>query len=315
MRELFDVLVVGELNIDLILNNIEGYPEKGKEVIANSMTLTLGSSSAIMASNLQTLGTRVSFLGKIGADHFGALVMSALQRKEIDTRFINQCPQLQTGATMALNFIEERAMVTYPGSMTELSVDDIPEEAILSARHLHVSSVFLQPKLKPGLIHLFQKAKAAGLTTSIDPQWDPAGQWDLDLDPLLRYVDIFLPNAAEIKALTRTATLEEAIASLQHLDTIIVVKNGNQGALLSQRGKIQHQPPFLNRAVVDSIGAGDSFNAGFLHYFILDKPTKKCLEFAALAGAINTTGAGGTGAFQTLEEVKTIAQTKFNYAY
>ena len=125
-----------------------------------------------------------------------------------------------------------------------------------------------------------------------------------------------MPNAAELKALTRTTDLESAIKSIMHFDKIIItIKDGNNGAYLCDGKEIIHQPAFLNAHVLDSIGAGDSFDAGFIHYFIKDKPERDCLEFGALIGAINTTCHGGTGAFENLELVKEIAQSTFNYTF
>ncbi|HID39003.1 MAG TPA: carbohydrate kinase family protein, partial [Calditrichaeota bacterium] len=121
----FDVLVVGELNIDLILNWIDGFPEMGKEKIADQMTLTLGSSSAIFASNLSALGAKVAFLGKIGNDRFGDLVIDSLKDKGVDTGFIIRDSKLATGATIVLNYAEDRAMVTHPGAMNHLTIDDV----------------------------------------------------------------------------------------------------------------------------------------------------------------------------------------------
>ncbi len=315
MAKTFEVLVVGELNVDIILNKIASFPEVGKEILSDQMTLTMGSSSAIFASNLSTLGTSVSFIGNLGNDNFGDFVIKGLQVKNIDTSLIRKLSQFNTGATIVLNFGEDRAMVTYPGAMKDLSINDIPVSVFGSARHLHMSSVFLQSGMTPHLVTLFSKAKAAGLTTSIDPQWDPSEKWDLDLKKLLRFVDVFMPNTEELKALTRTNDLEKAFASLGDFANMIVVKNGNQGAYMWHKGKVTHQSPFLNTNVVDSIGAGDSFDSGFIHSFLRGRSHTESLQLGALMGAINTTRAGGTGAFENLELVKSIAQSIFNFHF
>jgi sugar/nucleoside kinase (ribokinase family) len=309
----FDVLVVGELNVDLILNGISKYPEIGKEVLASHMNLTLGSSSAIFASNLSTLGSKVAFAGMLGQDNFGDHVIASLKSRGVDTQHVIRSVKQRTGATIVLNFGEDRAMVTYPGAMNHLTLADISDESIRQARHLHLSSVFLLPALMPDITALFQKAKSLGLTTSLDPQWDPAEKWDIQLETLLPYVDVFMPNLAELCALTGKASIPEGIAVLKPTAKIIIVKNGSDGACLWNGQELLHQPPFLNRMVVDSIGAGDSFDAGFIHKYIRQKPLQECLEFGALAGAINTTRSGGTSAFESLSLVKTIAQSTFNY--
>lgn len=310
----YDVIVVGELNIDLILNKLEKFPAIGKEMLADQMTLTLGSSSAIFASNLQTLGTSVTYIGKLGTDDFGEYILNSLQTKGVDTKNIIRTSNYNTGATIVLNFQEERAMATYPGAMSSLTIQDISEEALLSSKHLHVSSIFLQQGLKPDIIKLLKRAKELGLTTSLDPQWDPSEKWDIDLGELLKYVDVFMPNVSELKAITGISDFDIAIKSIMHSGRITVVKDGSNGAYLCKGKKMIHQPAFLNADVADSIGAGDSFNAGFIHYYIQDRTEKDCLEFGALIGAVNTTQAGGTGAFESLQQVLQTIKSNFNFS-
>jgi sugar/nucleoside kinase (ribokinase family) len=309
----YDVLVVGELNVDLILNRIGGFPEMGKEIIAGEMTVTLGSSSAIFASNLSVLGAKVSYLGKVGKDQFASLVFSSLERSGVDVGHIISTPRFQTGLTVAMNYGNDRAMVTYPGAMNDLSIRDISERALKSAAHLHVSSVFLQEGLKPDIVQLFRRAKEAGMSTSLDPQWDPHEKWDVDLVGLLPFVDVFLPNAVELEQFTSCHSIEGALAAITPYCNVVVVKNGVKGAVMWDRKSLVTQPPFLNESVVDAIGAGDSFNAGFICKYVRKEPLKACLEFAALTGAINTTGKGGTSAFENMDRVRTIARERFNF--
>ena len=185
------VVVIGELNVDIILNQIEGFPEMGKEILAQGMNITLGSSSAIFASNLSTLGTNVAFIGKIGKDNFASIVLDSLISKRVDTSHILQSQILNTGATVVLNYDQDRAMVTYPGAMEDLKLSDINFDFLSSARHLHFSSIFLQPGIREDLPTLFSRAKSLGLTTSLDPQWDPAEKWDINIKCLLSSLDIF----------------------------------------------------------------------------------------------------------------------------
>ena len=315
MDKLHDVVVVGELNVDLILNQIDQFPQVGKEVLAGKMNLTLGSSSAIFASNLSTLGASTSFIGKIGQDSFGDLVIDSLSTRGVDTRNIIRDETLQTGATIVLNFGEDRAMVTHPGAMEQLTLADVQDHVLKSARHLHMSSIFLQPGLIDQLEALFKNAKKLGLTTSIDPQWDPAERWAVDLEALLPYVDVFMPNAGELMAFTKTSNLQSGIEVLKPYANMLVVKDGRAGAYGWHSGELIHQPPFLNEQVVDSIGAGDSFDAGFISMFIQGKTLQECLSYGALSGAVNTTRPGGTTAFATFSLFRSIAETNFNYTF
>jgi sugar/nucleoside kinase (ribokinase family) len=309
----FDTLVVGELNVDLILNQLEKFPEIGKEIIANKMVFTLGSSSAIFASNLSVLGSKTSFCGRVGRDAFANKILADLTLKEVDTSNIQRSDTANTGITVAFNFDEDRAMITYPGAMNELEEIHVTDEMLQNAHHLHVSSVFLQPALKPNLAKLFSRAKQFGLTTSFDPQWDPAEKWDCNWDELLPLVDVFLPNIEELKNITKKQSIEEAVDAIKNITNIIAVKNGRDGATIWRGSEFIHQPIFLNENVADAIGAGDSFNAGFIHRFVQKKSLTDCAEFGALCGAISTTRSGGTTAFADYDTVKRIAIQKFNF--
>src|SRR5690349_10492893 len=311
----YDVMVAGELNVDIILNQINKFPAMSKEVIADRMMITLGSSSAIFASNLSVLGTKVIFAGAVAKDQFGELVLSSLQSRHVDTSAIVFTSEKSTGATVALSFDEDRAMITYPGAMTLFSMDDIKDEQLRQCRHLHVSSIFLSTALKKDVQRLYRKAKDFGLSTSLDPQWDPDEKWDIDFTSLLRDVDVFMPNEKEIQAMTGIGDVMEAAAALKRHANILIVKAGREGAYLWSGDKFIRQRSFLNPSVVDSIGAGDSFCAGFIHKYIEGNNLEKCLEFAALTGAVNTTRAGGTTAFQDLQLVRDIAASTFDYKF
>lgn len=313
MNKQIDTIVVGELNVDLILNKIHGFPKVGTEILADDMDLTLGSSSAIFASNISTLGVKTAFIGKIGSDSFGDLVIETLASKNVDTSLIQLSSTNKTGATIVLNFDNDRAMVTHPGAMEDLSESEIKDTDLERARHMHVSSIFLQPALKKGIVSLFQRAKNLGLTTSLDMQWDPAEKWDVDFNALLPLVDVFLPNNNEINAITGKKTVEESLAVLGPYANIIAVKLGHEGSMCYKKEQTLFAKPFLNENVVDAIGAGDSFNAGFLSAYLQGLSMEDCLERGNIIGAINTTGVGGTGAFASMDEVRKTAQQKFSY--
>jgi sugar/nucleoside kinase (ribokinase family) len=311
MQKQFDVLVVGELNVDLILNGIEKFPEIGKEVLARGMTLTLGSSSAIFASNISSLGARVAFLGKIGRDKFGEVVMESLQENRVDISMIRMDEKVGTGATVILNVQEDRANTTYPGAMDLLTIEDISEEDLKKARHLHFSSYFLQPGMWNNLGKLFRLAHKLGLTTSFDMQWDPQETWNLDIKDVLPHVNVFLPNEKELMYLTGMNSLKEAIESVKKYTDILVIKRGNKGSIVVNGDLTSDMPPFLNRNVVDAIGAGDSFNAGFIYQYNQGKEIAECQRFGNLTGAVSTTAAGGTAAFHDHENFKRTAREKF----
>ena len=311
MKKEFDILVVGELNVDLILDEIKSFPKIGTEILADKMTLSLGSSSAIFASNISVLGLKTAFAGMLGDDSFGQLVVSSLSSKNVDTQFVKIDDKQRTGATIALNYGEDRAMITYPGAMKVYSVKDIPREAFQSARHLHFSSPFFQENMKKDIIKLYKTAKESGMTTSLDLQWDPENKWDIDFEKLLPLVDVFLPNKSELLAVTKMSEVERGLKYLAGTSRIIVVKMGADGSALFEDGKITYYEPFKNNNVKDAIGAGDSFNAGFISTIVKGYDLGTCMKMGNLMGAINTTERGGTGAFSSMEGVKQTAKDVF----
>lgn len=308
----FDVLALGELNADLILNKIDGEPEIGKEKFAQDMILTLGSSTAIFAANIASLGSRTAFVGMIGKDSFGDLVKSSLQSKGVDTSLLIETDKAATGATIVLNYNEDRAMVTYQGTMDMLSFADIDKNIFKETKHVHISSIFLQSGIKKDLIDILSYAKKCGVTTSLDTQWDPIEKWDFDYARILPLVSVFIPNEKELLLLTNSEKLEDAIEKIKPYINTCVIKRGSKGSLLVQKDAMNDMAAFLNTEVVDAIGAGDSFNAGFIHQYIQGKSLIECQRTGNLTGAINTTAAGGTGAFSSKEKIAKTANEKFN---
>lgn len=306
------LLVVGELNVDLILNGIKGFPKVGTEIIASQMNLTLGSSSAIFACNIAALGVPTSFCGRIGKDDFGDFVKEKFKERGVVSDFLIQDESYQTGLTIVLNYDQDRANVTYCGAMEHLGIEDIPWGNLDQFDHLHFSNLFLQPKIRKEIKQLFEKAKAAGLTTSLDLQTDPDGDFDFDYRACLPYVDVFLPNEAEIKGLTGESCVEDALEELRPFANVVAVKMGQKGSMLFHQGTIIQEEGFVHDHFVDAIGAGDSFNAGFIHHFLAGKPWSTCLRFANLTGAVNTTAAGGTTAFESLAAFQETTKKLFN---
>lgn len=309
-----NVAVIGELNVDIIFNQNEAFPSVGKEVIARKMDVTMGSSSAIFASNLSCLGAAVTFMGKLGEDVFGNIMLESLQGNGVNTSAIIRRKDLKTGATVVLNFGEDRAMVTHPGAMDDLRAEDIDWDIIRASSHLHISSYFIQKGLQKEIGNIFRKAKELGLSTSFDMQWDPAEQWIIDLENILPYVDIFLPNEAELLQVTRSLSIAEAIKRIEAIANTVVVKQGSKGSSCFSQGLSLFKPAFINDNVVDAIGAGDSFNAGFIYKYLQNKSLEHCQNFGNVIGAISTTAAGGTTAFSNRNNILKIAKERFGYA-
>jgi sugar/nucleoside kinase (ribokinase family) len=293
----FDFSVVGELNLDLVLYGLPPELELDREHIASDIRLTLGSSSAIFAHNLALLGNRVAFHSAVGADALGELCLSRLAESGADVSAVRKFSDKQTGLTVILPRPEKRYILTFPGVMADMRLEDLNLELVFDARHLHISSIFLQRALRPRVPELFRLAKQAGLTTSLDTNDDPEDRWDLGGTEIFKNLDVLLPNEHEARRLAKCATSEAALAQLSAQVPLVVMKRGERGAV-ARRGDVEVvSSPFPTQAV-DSIGAGDSFDAGFLHQFIRGASLETCLRFGNLTGALSTTRQGGTEAFR-----------------
>jgi len=294
----FDITIAGELNLDLILYGLPEQLQPERELLADHMMLTLGSSSAIVAHNLSALGSRVGFQSRIGDDPLGQISLERLQQGKVDVSKVRIVPgAITTGLTVILHHEHWRNILTYPGTIAEMRWEDLDLEYLADARHFHLSSYYLQKSLRPRVAELFQFLKAKGLTISLDTNDDPEDRWEGGLQDLLRHVDVFLPNEREACKAAGTEDLEDAIRKLSQLAPLVVVKLGRKGAL-AQRGSERVTAPSRDVVPVDTVGAGDSFDAGFLHEYVRGSDLNECLAIGNISGALSTTRPGGTEAFR-----------------
>ncbi len=306
------VAIVGELNVDLILEQINDLPALEKERIAEGMTFTMGSSSAILAANAGALGMSVGFVGRIGDDPFGNYMRDNLARRGVHTDHILETADAATGLTAIFTYGEERGMLTYPGAMDELTIEDMPWDFFASAQHLHLSSYYMQPGIRPDCPELFCRAKEIGLTTSFDTNWDPAEEWGSEVLDVLEHVDVFLPNDEEARLISRKSDLDEALSFLSKYAGTVVATCGPEG-VRARRDEETLSLPALPVTPVDAVGAGDSFNAGFLQQFVQDQPLERCLRYGMLTGAFSTLSAGGTSAYDDMNAFEQFMQENRRY--
>jgi sugar/nucleoside kinase (ribokinase family) len=294
----FDVTVVGELNLDLILYGLPDELEPERELLAKGLTLTLGSSSAIFAHNLSVMGSKVGFITRIGGDSLGQIALERLAEGGVDVSKVRRVTgSTDTGLTVILPRPAYRNILTYPGTMLEMCFEDLDLEYLATSKHFHLSSFFLHRALRPRIPELFRRMKHAGLTTSLDTNDDPEDRWDKDVLDVLQYVDVFFPNERELKKLAGTEDLQEAVERISKLVPVLAVKMGRAGAMALRGSERVTRPPVSVEAI-DPVGAGDSFDAGFLHQFVRGAPLAACVDSGNTAGAFSTTRPGGTEAFR-----------------
>jgi sugar/nucleoside kinase (ribokinase family) len=297
------LLVLGDANPDLMVRGGDVVPAFGQaEQLVDEARLVLGGSGGIMACGAARLGLRVALAGVIGDDLFGRFVREQLEANGVDARGLTVDPGRTTGLTIVLSNDRDRGMLTAPGTIGDLRGNLVDPGSLQAARHVHVSSYFLQRALAPDLPRLFDLARAHGATTSLDPNWDPTGRWDGGLAGVLDRTDVFLPNEVEATRIARASNVDDAVRSLSRRAGVVVVKVGDGGAVAGAAGDIVRVRPLEVRPI-DTTGAGDSFDAGFLATWLDGAPLERCLAFANACGALSTLGIGGTAAQPTTDEV------------
>jgi sugar/nucleoside kinase (ribokinase family) len=297
------VLVVGDVNMDIILTGLPSMPIAEREILARGMETIVGGQAGTIARALARLGREVTFAGRVGDDDFGAQARRALAEAGVDTGGVVVDRSQRTGATVVLSAGTERGYATFPGCLAEVKVSDVTPALLSRAEHLHVGSFFLLTALRPDLPALLGDARRQGLTTSLDPGWDPSGEWAEDLRGVLPLVDVFLPNAAEAMAITATKSPEEALAALHRGARTVVVKMGAQGCIACNEKEALRCPAFPVD-VLDVTSAGDIFNAGFLHGFLDGWSLAESLRFAAACGALSVCRPGSDGMLTDARQVE-----------
>lgn len=288
----YDILCLGDVNVDLILSGLQRLPQFGEEVLAQSIGTHLGGCTANVALFAAHLGLRTALRARVGTDDFGDFLLAELERLGVSTEFILRDPDLRSGLTVSLSGQQDRAFVTYLGTIDSLTRADVTDEILLSARHVHVGSYFLQSKLQPDIGAILARAQQLGLTTSLDTGFDPAGVWDSGVLDAIAHATVFLPNEVEASAIAGIADPLKAARRLAQTGAKVAVKMGGAGAaLISNRGECQARA--FEVQVVDTTCCGDAFNAGLLCAMLDGKPEEEQLRWGCAAGALI---AGGSGA-------------------
>ncbi len=295
-KKRFDITLAGETNLDLILYGLPEQMPVEHELLGNDFKMTLGGSSSILAHNLATLGVRTGFISDVGEDEMGQIALARLSESGVDLSRVSRLKGATTGVTVLLPHGSRRHILTYPGVMTDLTVERLDLAYLEDSGHFHLSSLFLQTGMHAGLPELFDRLRTAGLTISLDTNDDPSGQWGGVLDPLLDRIDVLLPNEEEILRIAKTNTLDEALESLSQRVPLIVVKCGKRGAVIQEGQRREWIAPLLV-GPIDTIGAGDSFNAGFLSSYVKGENPRRAAAFGNITGALSTLRAGGIEAF------------------
>lgn len=296
----FDIVVIGEINPDLVLTG-NVVPSFGQvEKMVSDATLSIGSSSCIFAAGAARLGLRVAFIGKVGADEFGRFMREQLDSRQVDMHGLVVDPHIKTGLSVILSQGSDRAILTYAGTIPELRYEEIDFEIVARARHLHIGSYYMLRNLRPSIPLLLGRVRRMGLSTSLDTNYDPSERWE-GVREILEQVDVLLPNETELCAIAGEKNVDAASRKLSRPGLTLAAKLGAQGGIARVDDRTVSAPA-LKLPVVDTTGAGDSFDAGFLYGYLQGWDLERSLALACVCGSLSTRAAGGTPAQPTWEE-------------
>ncbi len=291
----YDILTIGDMNVDLVFDLGDAIPKFGQvEQWVEDYFQEMGGSACIFACQAAKLGLRVAILGRVGEDSYGDLMLHRLQESGVDTRFVIVDPTIKTGLGLALCRPDgDRAILTYAGSLNAVYPEDVTDDFLCRGRHFHYCSYYLQTNLQPAVLDIFRRTKTLGLSISLDTNWDPDETWDGSLHACLGLTDIFLPNEREARAITKTLTLEDAARRIVELGPLAVIKLGVDGVLVAGRVQSFTAPVEIVAHPVDTVGAGDSFDGGFVAAWLRGLHLQTCAEVGNTCGRANTLARGG----------------------
>ncbi len=305
-----DVLSLGIFVADVLGKPIDRFPEKGKLVLFDELEIHTGGCANNTAIALSRLGVSVGAMGKIGNDHFGELILQTLSENKVNTTGIQRDVNTNTSFTfVSIASDGERSFCHYIGANGELCENDLNWDIIKTAKILHIAGAFVMPKFDgQPMANVLKKAKALGITTSLDTAWDATGKWLETLEPCLPHVDIFLPSLTEAENLTGLSNIRDISKFLRNYGIhTIGIKMGERGSYVSTPDKELFVPAYPVNTV-DATGAGDAYVAGFLTGTVKGWDLKTTAELASATGAACVTAIGTTAGIQNLDETMKICQ-------
>ncbi|MGE5568484.1 MAG: PfkB family carbohydrate kinase [Rhodospirillales bacterium] len=299
------VLFIGEINVDILMGGMETPPVVDREVPCKTFEVAMGASTIISACAYASLGGEVSFAGLAGEDEYGEFMLNGLRGFGIDTSLVRRTREVRTGVTVNMICGSTRTQVTYPGTIEAYGGEGLEEAILARFNHVHFGGVYLETRLRPRIAGLLQSARSLGLTTSLDPQWDPSGRWEC-MDAWLPLLNYLFVNEDESLSITGGASAVEASRALAGRTACPVIKVGPRGAIIFDGGQPAAVPGF-SVDVVDTTGAGDCFDAAFLFARLEKKATlREAARFANAVAARSCTFAGGTAARTTCEDAQAL---------
>jgi len=300
----YDILTVFDTCVDFLVDCGDVVPEFGqKEKLINGYSFEMGGSGCIFACQTAKLGLKTTGIGSVGIDNMGDIVLEGLSSASVDISHVRKSDEINTGLGVTLVKSDgDRSILTYMGTID--MVDGGALKALLpDTRHLHICSYYLLKSLQPAWKDIVLQAKKYGVTISLDTNWDPDEEWDGGIREILPLIDIFLPNENEIMYITGQKEYTSALKYASELVPLVVVKCGKDGAVAYHQGKT-YECKALDVTVKDTVGAGDSFNGGFLYGWLNNMPIEQCLKIGTVCGSLSTQQPGGSAGQPDLKAIE-----------
>jgi len=294
----YDVIVAGDYCLDLIFSGLKKLPELGVEIVSTGFEMLPGGTYNT-AVCLHRLGIQVGWAGDFGSDEFSQLVIQKARQEGLDTQLFITHNRPLRNITVAASYPQERAFIAYYDPAPELPAA-IKALTRASARFLYMPGIYYGPGLDAGLILVRGKRMKLimdGNSTEETFLSNPA------VKRAIRSTEIFMPNVLEARRITQEDDLDCAMQVLGELVPLVVVKDGSNGSYAVSHGTVIHEPG-IRVDPVDTTGAGDAYNAGFIKAWHLGLPLRECLRWGNIVGGLSTLAHGGTGKLITEDVVR-----------
>ncbi|HWT73999.1 MAG TPA: carbohydrate kinase family protein [Mobilitalea sp.] len=298
----WDAFIYGDVNVDIVIPGVEHFPLPGQEDIVNIMDTFVGGGAALFTLGLGKLGLTPVFQGTIGDDCYGRFIIDEFKQKNVDSSLLKISDKNKTGISLSFTNEKDRSFLTYRGTNDEIDIEAVQLEQVKEARHIHVTGYGGSRNHKQYLNLLKKVKEEDSITVSLDVGWDDTGEWYQGICELLPYIDVLFMNETEAIHYGRKESALEAITEFSKYCKLVVAKLGNKGSIAICDGKEYVAKPF-KVTTVDTTGAGDSFNAGFVCGFLKGKSIMECLKYGNGCGALSVTAYGGNTAFPTEERL------------
>jgi sugar/nucleoside kinase (ribokinase family) len=302
VEKIWDAYIYGDINVDIVIPNVDHFPLPGQEDVVDVMNTYVGGGAALFTLGLGKLGLNPVFQATIGDDCYGKFILEELKDKNVETSLISISKENKTGISLSFTNEKDRSFLTYRGTNDEINLDSIKIDMVQKAKHIHVTGYEGSSNHAQYLNLLKRVKETKDITVSFDVGWDSTGEWYEGIVELFPYIDVLFMNETEAIHYGRKASAKEAIVSFSRHCKIAVAKLGKKGSMAYSEGKL-YQAASYPVTAVDTTGAGDSFNAGFIYGFLKGKSIEECLKFGNGCGALSVTALGGNTGFPTEAEL------------